>query len=269
MLTGTIDVPAMLARRDAGGTTMADALRSVGRDPSRCGPDPDVLGRIGTFVELHIEQGRALIDRDVPVGVATAVWPHGRWRFDFAGRGDHAGTTRLVDRRDPVLPLAHTVIAAREAAAAHDAVATVGRLAVIPGATNAIASRATAWLDARAPTSGTARQVVASVEAAARKAGAEQVVAVDVEEESWSGGADFEPALRARLAGAVERTVGTVAQLPTGAGHDAAVLAAHVPSAMLFVRNPTGISHDPAEAAETADCVIGIESLAAVLEELL
>jgi N-carbamoyl-L-amino-acid hydrolase len=269
MLTGTVDVDALLGREDAAGVSLADALRRAGRDPDRCGPDSEVLGRIGTFVELHIEQGRALIDLGVPVGVATAVWPHGRWRFDFTGRGDHAGTTRLADRRDPVLPLAHTVIAAREAAAAYDAVATVGRLAVVPGATNAIASRATAGLDARAPTGSTARQVVASVEASARKSGEEQVVAVSVEEESWSGGADFELDLRTRLAAAVERGVGAVAQLPTGAGHDAAVLAAYVPAAMLFVRNPSGISHDPAEGAETADCVTGVDALAAVLEDLL
>jgi beta-ureidopropionase / N-carbamoyl-L-amino-acid hydrolase len=269
MLTGTIDVEAMLERRDGAGVTLAAALQAAGRDPARCGSDPETLGRIGTFVELHIEQGKALIDLDVPVGVATAVWPHGRWRFDFAGRGDHAGTTRLADRHDPVLPLAHTVIAARDAAAAHDAVATVGRLAVVPGATNAIASRATAWLDARAPTGQTAREVVTAVEQAARQAGAEHAVGVDVEEESWSGGADFEPDLRGRLARAVERQVGCVAELPTAAGHDAAVLAAAVPSAMLFVRNPTGVSHDPAESAEIADCVIGVQALVAVLEELL
>jgi N-carbamoyl-L-amino-acid hydrolase len=269
MLTGTADVAALLARRDAAGMTLADALRAAGRDPDRCGLDEERLALIGTFVELHIEQGRALVDLDVPVGVATAVWPHGRWRFDFQGRGDHAGTTRLVDRRDPVLPLAHTVIAARRAAESADAVATVGRLAVVPGATNAIASRATAWLDARAPSPATARRVVASIEASARQSGADHSVQVSLEEESWSGGADFEAGLRARLAGAVKARVGTVAELPTGAGHDAAILAARVPSAMLFVRNPSGISHDPAETARVDDCVTGVHALTAVLEDLL
>jgi N-carbamoyl-L-amino-acid hydrolase len=269
MLTGTADVAALLARRDAAGVTLADALRRAGRDPERCGPDEERLGRIGTFVELHIEQGRCLVDLDVPVGVATAVWPHGRWRFDFHGRGDHAGTTRLADRCDPVLPLAHTVIAARRAAESDDAVATVGRLSVRPGATNAIASRATAWLDARAPSPATARRVVASVEASARTAGAEHSVGVNVEEESWSGGADFDVALRSRLAAVVKKRVGTVAELPTGAGHDAAILAARVPSAMLFVRNPSGVSHDPAETARVEDCVTGVHALTAVLEDLL
>ncbi|HLI00402.1 MAG TPA: allantoate amidohydrolase [Acidimicrobiales bacterium] len=268
LMTASIPPERLLARRDPDGVTLADAMARAGRDPAACGPDDARVARIGTFVELHVEQGRQLVDLDVPVGVATAVWPHGRWRVDFAGRGDHAGTTRLADRRDPVLPLAHTVIAARRAAMERDAVATVGRLATVPGATNAIASRATAWLDARAGTAEAARRVVADVEAAARRAGAHHHVEVSLEEESWSGGADFDLGLRARLAAAVKDRLGTVAELPTGAGHDAAILAARVPSAMLFVRNPTGTSHDPAEHAELDDCLAGVDALTAVLEAL-
>jgi N-carbamoyl-L-amino-acid hydrolase len=269
LLTGQVDPAAMLARRDAEGVTLAAAMAGAGLDPDAAGPDTRRLARIGTFVELHIEQGRGLVDLGAPVGVASAVWPHGRWRLDFAGRGDHAGTTRLADRRDPVVVLAHAVLGARAAALAEDAVATVGRLSAVPGATNAIASHATAWLDARAAGAATVRRVVERVSAVARRAGAEQGVAVSVEEESWSGGATFGAELRARVASAVEASVGTVAELPTGAGHDAAVLAAHVPAAMLFVRNPTGVSHDPAEHATAADCLAGVDALTAVLEALL
>jgi N-carbamoyl-L-amino-acid hydrolase len=270
LMTGALD-PAQAARlRDSHGTTMAEAWRAARLGPDKIGRDPERLARIGTFVELHVEQGRHLVDVGVPVGVATAVWPHGRWRYDFAGRGDHAGTTRLADRADPVLPLAHAVLAARRAAeAAGDAVATVGRLAAHPGAVNAIASTATAWLDARAPSEATVRKVVEDVTACATAAAVEHGVAVHVDEESWSGGASFGSELRGRLARAVEGRLGSVAELPTGAGHDAAVLAAHVPAAMLFVRNPTGISHDPAESATVADCLAGVDALAAVLEELL
>ena len=159
-------------------------------------------------------------------------------------------------------------LSAHAAAVASDALATVGRVAVTPGATNAIASHATAWLDARAPRPATVRQVVADVAACAHRAGADHSVAVTVEEESWSGGAEFGADLRARIAAVVEARLGVVAQLPTGAGHDAAILAAHVPAAMLFVRNPSGISHDPAEQATTEDCRAGVEALAAVLEDL-
>jgi N-carbamoyl-L-amino-acid hydrolase len=269
LMTGQVDAETLLARRDAAGITLAEARRRVGVPDGPVGPDPERLARIGTFVELHIEQGRGLVDLDVPVGVASAVWPHGRWRLDFAGRGDHAGTTRLADRRDPVIPMAHAVLEARAAAVAEGALATVGRLEVTPGATNAVASHATAWLDARAPGPDTVRRVVARVASASERAAAGHTVSVDLLEESWSGGADFGAELRRRVAAAVAARLGSVAELPTGAGHDAAVLAAHVPAAMLFVRNPTGVSHDPAEHATTEDCVAGVEALAAVLEDLL
>ena len=269
LLTGQVNPAAVLQREDRAGVTLAEALTAAGLDPTRLGSDPDRLARIGTFVELHIEQGRALDQLGVAVGVATAVWPHGRWRFDFAGHGDHAGTTRLADRRDPVLPMAEAVIATRRAALAEDALATVGRVDVWPGASNAIASRASSWLDARAPEAATVRKVVERVSEAAEAAARAEHVTVAVSEESWSDGADFGAELRSRLADAVRSAVGQVAQLPTGAGHDAAILAAHVPSAMLFVRNPTGVSHDPAEYAHTEDCLRGVDALSAVLADLL
>ena len=124
------------------------------------------MARIGCFVELHIEQGRArpdalgsatprtadphgLVDVDVPVGVASSIWPHGRWRFEFPGEADHAGTTRLRDRDDPMLAYAASVLAAREAAERHGALATFGKVMVEPNGVNAIPSQVTAWLDAR------------------------------------------------------------------------------------------------------------------------
>jgi len=269
LATGSLDARRALELVDRDGVSLAEAMAAAGLDPTRCGPDPERIARIGTFVELHIEQGRRLVDLDVAVGVATAVWPHGRWRYDFTGRGDHAGTTRLADRADPVLPLAHTVLAARAAAVELDAVATVGRLEVRPGAVNAIASAASAWLDARAPSAPVARALVELVSRRAEAAGAEHGVGCSVVEESWTGGADFAPDLRRRVAAAVAERLGGVAELPTAAGHDAAILAACVPSAMLFVRNPTGTSHDPAEAATMQDCAAGVEALSAVLAALV
>ncbi|MCU4183581.1 allantoate amidohydrolase [Acidiferrimicrobium sp. IK] len=268
LMAGEVDPDTALARTDPDGVTLSEARSRAGFGDRRPGPDPDRLGRIGIFVELHIEQGRRLAVDGVPVGVATAVWPHGRWRLDFRGEGNHAGTTAVADRHDPVLPLAHAVLAAREAAATGDALATIGRVEAHPGATNAIASRATAWLDARAPLPEGVRAAVGRVEDAARAAAGREGVALTVAEESWSGGAEFRPELRAALAAVVEGRLGKVAQLPTGAGHDAAVLAASVPTAMLFVRNPTGISHDPAEHATRADCLAGVDALVAVLASL-
>lgn len=274
LLVGDVDPAVALARRDPAGVTMAEA-RAAGCSagpsaPGQPGADPERRARIGTFVELHVEQGRRLVDEGVAVGVASAVWPHGRWRLDLRGRGDHAGTTAMADRHDPVVPLAHAVLAARRAASQRaDARATVGRLEASPGATNAIASRATAWLDARAPTPGEVRAVVDEVHEATTAAAAAEGVAVELAEESWSGGAEFGAELREAVAAVVEEALGTVSVLPTGAGHDAAVLAsAGIPAAMLFVRNPTGTSHDPAEHASRDDCLAGVAALTAVLRSL-
>jgi N-carbamoyl-L-amino-acid hydrolase len=198
------------------------------------------------------------------VGVATAIWPHGRWHLHFEGAADHAGTTRLGDRQDPVLPLAATALAARELADRAGAVATVGRVQVLPGAVNAVAASADAWLDCRAPTGDVVQEVVAGVVRAAEQAGREHGVTVQVAQESATPLVTFDGDLRARLS----RVLGGVPELPTAAGHDAGVLSAHVPSAMLFVRNRTGVSHSPAEHADTADCVAGVHALADVLADL-
>lgn len=255
VLTGMLPADRARALTDADGVRLGDAARRAGVEIS--GRDEETLRRVGTFVELHIEQGRALADLPgAPVGVASAIWPHGRWRLELAGRADHAGTTRLEDRDDPMLRLADAVIAARAAASSHHALATVGKVRVEPNGVNAIPSSVTAWLDARGPDEADVRRVVAAVGSAA---GAEPV------EESWTPRVAFPAALRDELA----HVLGGVPVLPTGAGHDAGILAAAgVPAAMLFVRNPTGTSHSPAEHAEEADCLAGVEALARVVRHL-
>lgn len=248
---------------DARGTRLPDAMEKAGYDPAAIGADTGRLGRVGAFVELHVEQGRYLTE-DQPVGVAGAIWPHGRWRFDFHGEANHAGTTRIEDRRDPMLSYASTVLAARERARSAGALATFGKVAVEPNGTNAIASLVRGWLDSRAADEATLQRVVEEIRAAAVEAGGRDGVRVELTRESFTPVVEFDQALRDRLA----RTLGGVPVLPTGAGHDAGILASAVPTAMLFVRNPTGVSHSPAEHAEEADCLAGVAALAHVLEDL-
>ena len=104
---------------------------------------------VGAFIELHVEQGRGLVDLGRPIAVGSSILAHGRWRLDLAGEANHAGTTRLEDRRDPMIDLAAAVTAARSAAKARACVATVGKVTVVPNGVNAIPSAVTAWLDAR------------------------------------------------------------------------------------------------------------------------
>ncbi|MFD6919748.1 allantoate amidohydrolase [Streptomyces sp. NPDC059944] len=256
---------------DADGVTLPQAMERAGYDPGTIGPDPERLGRIGAFVELHVEQGRALDISGDQVGIASAIWPHGRWRFDFRGEANHAGTTRLVDRRDPMLSYAETVLSARQEARLAGAVATFGKIAVEPNGVNAIPSLVRGWLDSRAADQATLDTVVTGIEKAARAHAEEQGVELDVVRESFTPVVEFEHALRdelARILGKERDAALGVPVLGTGAGHDAGILSGTVPTAMLFVRNPTGVSHSPAEFAAEDDCVAGVTALADVLEGL-
>jgi len=264
LLTGGAAPETVLALRDRDGVSYADAAAKAGIVPDRMGRDDEVVRRVGAFVELHIEQGRALAtpELDTPLAVAGRIRPHGRWRVELAGRADHAGTTRLADRDDPMLALAEVIRQTRAAAERHGALATVGRVEVNPNAVNAIPSRVRAWLDVRADDEAQVRTVLTDVERATGQ------VAV---EESWTAVTAFDGDLTRQVAAAARTAVGCqVPVLDTGAGHDAGVLAqAGVSSSMLFVRNPTGVSHAPDEHATEADCETGALALAGILQTLV
>lgn len=257
LITGTLPADRAAALADGDGTTLRAAFAASGRDPEHLGRDDEALRRVASFVELHVEQGRALVDLGRPVAVASGIRPHGRWRIDLPGEANHAGTTHLGDRRDAMLSAASVVFAARTAAERHGAVATCGKLRVEPNGVNAIPAHVTVWLDARAGTATAARAVVADVTAVAHGLGG------TVAEESWSDATTFPHPER------IAALLDDAPILDTGAGHDAGVLAAAgIPAAMLFVRNPTGVSHSPAEFAERDDCLTGVAALATVLAEL-
>lgn len=265
LMTGMIDPAKALALRDRDGNTFAEAAAKRGFEPDRFGRDQRRLDQIGQFIELHVEQGRGLIEQDAPVGIASDILAHGRWRFRVTGEGNHAGTTGIAERHDPMVPSAAAVLAARTAAErTAGARATIGRLTPIPGGANVIASSVEFWLDARAPSTPDTRAVVAEITAAAEEAARTEGCTVTVHEESYGDRIVFDPAKRDELGG----MLGGVPVLPTGAGHDAGILASEVPTGMLFVRNPSGISHAPEEFAEETDREAGTQALSTVLERL-
>jgi N-carbamoyl-L-amino-acid hydrolase len=258
---GVLSAEKALALEDRAGVPLRAALETAGMDPAAVGPSP-LLQRMGTFVELHVEQGRGLT---APVGVASSIWPHGRYRFTFTGEANHAGTTLMEDRHDPMLTYAMTALAANKQARLAGARATFGRLAVEPNGTNAVPSKVTAWLDARAADDTTLELLLAAITRQATERAERDGTTLDVAPESVSPIVDFPAGLRDHLVGVLDGAP----VLPTGAGHDAGVFsAAGIPTAMLFVRNPTGVSHSPAEFAEMDDCLAGVDALAAVLRDL-
>ncbi|WP_182376616.1 allantoate amidohydrolase [Nocardioides sp. WS12] len=256
------------SRLAVGAASWDDARELTDRDGVRLGDvieggTSTILEGVDTYVELHVEQGRALIDHDTAVGVASGIWPHGRWRYDVAGRADHAGTTRMEDRADPMLTFAMTALAANKQARLSGQRATFGRIDVRPNGTNAVPSHVTAWLDARAESSPALATLTAAIERQASERAERDGTQVTVTRESISGEVVFDAALRDLIGAGVP-------VLPTQAGHDAGILQdAGIRSAMLFVRNPSGVSHSPEETAETADCLAGVTALADALTGLV
>lgn len=278
MLTGAIDVVHALNLRDAQGDTFADIAAANGLDPSLMGRDDETLALIGDFVELHVEQGRGLntpeytdaAGRGPNVAIGSSILGHGRWRLSFSGQGNHAGTTLMVDRADPMVAAAQLVVKVRAVALAEPkARATVGRIEPIPGGTNVIANRVDLWMDVRHPDDAITARLVEKIHAHAQTIAAFEGCTARLTEESLSGTVNFNAELTAILKKSVRRLVPTAPLLPTGAGHDAGVLAAEVPTGMLYVRNPSGISHSPEEHVEVDDAETGVVALANALEDLL
>ena len=254
--------------RDRDGVFLPDALDASGLAVTDGDKAWGLGDRVECFVELHVEQGRDLVDRGAAVGVASEIWPHGRYRFDFAGEANHAGTTRMEDRRDPMLTYAMTALAANKQARLAGERATFGRVEVDAErdqrravAGDRLAGRAVR--DRRRP-GRAGRGDLAAGRPSARGGTARRST---VTAESVSGAVAFDPGLARRIA--ADHEDGDWPIIPTMAGHDAGILsAAGIPTAMLFVRNPTGVSHSPAEHAEMADCLVGVSALADTLERL-
>ena len=258
LATGAMAWESARGLRDRDGVALGDVVAGGG---------PGLLADVGCFVELHVEQGRDLVDRNAAVGVGSGIWPHGRYRVDVTGEANHAGTTRMEDRADPMLTYAMTALAAAKQARLADARATFGRIEVAPNATNAVPSRVTAWLDARAGSDAALAGLVATIERQGSERAERDGTTLRLTPESVSPAVGFDPGLAARVA--ADHAGGDWPVIPTAAGHDAGILsAAGVPTAMLFVRNPTGVSHSPEETASLPDCLVGVSALADTLERL-
>lgn len=272
LMSGAIDPDRARSLTDVDGVTFAEAARSNGLNPDSIGPDRTAMERIGQFVELHVEQGRGQIDlgpadsSENAVAIGSSILGHGRWKFTVSGQGNHAGTTLMADRADPMVAAARIVLAVQQVATGRDDVrATIGRLQPVPGGTNVIASRVELWMDVRHPDDAVTASVVTKIHGKAQITAAEEGCAVTLTEESYSNTVHFDTRLQSNL----QNLLPGAPTLATGAGHDAGVLGAKVPSAMLFVRNPTGISHSPEETIERADADAGANALADVLAGLL
>ena len=254
---------------DADGISVAEAFAELGlgRLPAKGWADPPPA----CFIETHIEQGPALASVGAPLGVVTSIAGMAGFDVVFSGSRGHAGTVPMSLRSDALGAAAGFVLAAHEVARSiPGAVATIGRLVTSPGATNTIPGRAELFADLRAPDAAGLDALVERATAAAAEAATAGACTAEVLPR-WR----YEPvAMDPATAAAVRRAVAGLGldpvDLPSGAGHDAAIMAtAGIPSAMLFVRSDAGgVSHAPEESTGADAIALCVEALESALREL-
>ena len=266
-LVGRLDEE-LLNRKDAKGISIRAAIEGFGlnlADMHRTKLKDDTLA----YLEFHIEQGPVLESLGLPLGVVEAIAAQTRMEFVFLGRANHAGTTPMYLRQDAIAAAAEWIVAVERTAQSHPGlVATVGQIEAKPGATNVIAGEVRMTLDVRHKSDETcARAVELSVRQAEEIADrrglttrrkvllSQRAVAMDA-------------FLINQMESAIRRTGCEPHRMVSGAGHDAMILAEKVPSAMIFLRSPGGISHDPAESVMMEDVAKALECGLHLLEQL-
>jgi N-carbamoyl-L-amino-acid hydrolase len=240
----------VLDRLDADGVRLATALSNAGIAPEGLADAPTWRERLRGFLELHIDQSRDVFAAGEPFGVVSGLAARLRALATLHGRADHAGTTPLDEREDALLAAARLIVRAHELARERPGMrATAGRLLVEPNAPTTVPALARVWLDARAPDPATLDSWLAALRDAAP---------LDIQ--SRSDGVRFDARVREALGGAPE--------VLCFAGHDAGILAEHLPAGMLLVRNEAGTSHAHDEHVELADAAAAATALAGALERL-
>ena len=258
-----------LRRKDADGISMADAIKHFGGNPAklksaRLNPK-NLLG----YVEVHIEQGPVLEQRNLAVGVVTAIAGQSRFKISFTGHSGHAGTVPMDLRQDALCAAAEFIVSVENfARKTNGLVATVGQIHAEPGASNVIPGAATLTLDVRHRKDSVRLASCAALQKLARRAAETRKTKLAWQSIQQTASVPCSPQLSGRLRRAVKRHQREVAVLLSGAGHDAAVMAQITPAAMLFVRCKGGVSHHPAESVKPADVHTAIEVLEDFIQTL-
>jgi allantoate deiminase len=246
--------------KDRDGVTLSQAVRTFGGNPDALEGDGRARDDLLGYCEVHIEQGPVLEQKGLPLGVVTAINGQSRVRVGFFGKAGHAGTVPMDGRRDALCAAAEFVLEVETTAKSEPGtLATVGEISALPGAVNVIPGEAEHSLDLRHPNDGVRERVRGHLE---RRAG--EIAAARGCENRWqvrqeTPAVPADPDLSAMLGKAVEKTELPLHLLPSGAGHDAAQMAALTRAAMLFVRCKEGISHNPAESVRREDAAAAIE----------
>jgi N-carbamoyl-L-amino-acid hydrolase len=268
-VSGTLDPAELTDARDRDGRPAAEVLARNGVDLDRVGGAVRRLERIGSYLELHIEQGPILESRGIPVAAVSGCAGVERIGLVFSGQASHAGTTPMDARRDAGLAAAATALRVERIAREAGGVGTTGALRFDPGIVTAVPGEASVSIDLRHPDAEALARMLAAVREAGSQAAAERDCELS-ERPIWRiEPIGFDPDLVERARRACERVAGEGAVLASGALHDAAEIARRVPAAMIFVASREGISHSREEDSGEAELRAGIEALALLAADRL
>ncbi|MGA2244106.1 MAG: allantoate amidohydrolase [Verrucomicrobiota bacterium] len=243
-----------LKRKDATGTSMAEAIKDFGGNPAQLKSTRLDPGKLLGYVEVHIEQGPVLERENAAVGIVTGIAGQSRIRISFSGRAGHAGTVPMRLRKDALCAAAEFVLAVENLARRTvGLVATVGQISVQPGASNVIPGEADLTLDLRHAMDSVRQRAQDHLKRTALGIAARRGLKLNLKSLNDAAAVDCSKELSAQLALSVGRCQKKIPRLPSGAGHDAAVMAGITPVAMLFVRCKGGVSHHPDESAKAED----------------
>jgi len=258
-----------LKRKDSRGITMADAIREFGGNPEAIASAKCDASRLLGYAEVHIEQGPVLEQKNLAVGVVSAIAGQTRARVYFAGEAGHAGTVPMHLRRDALCAGAEFVLAVESLAQNRGGlVATVGEISALPGASNVIPGETRLSLDVRHPEDAVRTKACDELKQKAEEIAAERRVTVKWEIVHQTGVTVCNRKLTLALEMAAKRHQKEAPLLTSGAGHDAATMSAICPVAMLFVRCKGGVSHNPAESTSEADVRVAIAVMNDFLKSL-
>jgi allantoate deiminase len=264
---GTFD-ESVLGTRDRDGISMRDALTTFGLDPEHIGAAARARRELHAYLELHIEQGPVLEQKNLPVGVVTAISGATRLAASLTGMAGHAGTVPMALRRDALAGAAECIVALEEFCRTDQGglVGTVGYINAMPGATNVIPGQVSFTIDMRAASDAHRKMAVADVVQQIEKIAKrrELVLQIDVTHENRT--VPCAPWLKRQVAEAIAAEGFRVFELPSGAGHDGMAMIDIADVAMVFVRCRGGISHHPDEHVDIADADAGARVLLRLIE---
>lgn len=267
-ILGMVDPDEAQRLVDADGITLAEAARSVGVDPERFGEAR--REDLALFLELHIEQGRTLVDSGIDIGIVNVINGVSWLEVMVEGRTDHAGATAMTDRRDAFQGAARMAIAAEAVALeqGHPAVATTGMVRVYPGGANIVPGRSEFSVDVRHPDGSVLDQMVTTMRERCEAVATERELGVRIEVVKQTPPHALDPSLSALLRDAAGACGASWLDVPSGAGHDSQTMGTRIPTAMLFVPSIDGRSHSPAECSTPEDCARGASVLATALRAI-